>query len=469
MEVFLIGIGGIGMCGVAGILKNSGFKVYGSEKDRVYPPASDILRKLGVPVYKFDPQNIINIKPDAVIVGNAIKSDHPEVLESKKLQIPLYSFPSFLEKFILFDKKVLVCAGTHGKTTTTALLSYVLEKSELDPSYLVGGVLKHSLSNFRTGNNPWMVIEGDEYPSSFFDKNPKFLHYKPFGLILTSLEYDHADVYPDLNSLKIVFKKLIELVPEDGVIIYNYDDSCLKSLISKASIKARCISYGKNSKADFLLLESITTFQKNRFVNKIKAKTPFKEILEFSLSIPGEYNALNALSVLALIYGLNLLDSKIWQAYENFPGVKRRQELLYADKNLIIIDDFAHHPTALKITLRELQKAIKPENTILVFEPRTNSSKRKIFQKEYEENLALADVIYLKEPPGIENIPKSERINLCHISQSLKNKGKKVYFLNENINLLEFSSEKTLLIFMSSAYFEKEVNRLFEILNHEEK
>jgi UDP-N-acetylmuramate: L-alanyl-gamma-D-glutamyl-meso-diaminopimelate ligase len=466
MKVYLIGIGGIGMCGVAGILKESGFEVYGSEKGNLYPPSSLILERLKIYVYKSDPENIKKIKPDAVIVGNVAKKDDLEVLASKDLGIPLYSFPSFLGKTVFKDKKVLVCAGTHGKTTVTALLSYTLEKLGLDPTYLVGGVLKQTGLNFRKGKGIYAVIEGDEYPASFFDKEPKFLYYNPYAVILTSLEYDHADVYPDIESLKGVFKNLIKLVPEDGVIVYNCDDKNLRKIIESVNPKARTISYGKDSKADFVLLESKTTFEDSAFKNYILADTPFRKKLEFYLSIPGEYNALNALSILAMLYGLNLLKDGWKEAFKDFSGVKRRQEIVWADENLIIIDDFAHHPTAVKTTLEELKKAIKPEKTIAIFEPRTNSSKRKIFQEDYVKSLSLADEIYLKIPPGLENIPEEERLDTGYLLDSLKNIGKKVYLLKKALDKdLKFSKtllKKGLIVFMSSAYFE-ELEKIKEI------
>ena len=464
MKVYLIGIGGIGMCGVAGILKELGFEVYGSEKDKPYPPSSEILKKLNIPIFKPDPENIKKIKPDSVIVGNIAKKEDLEVLTAQELGIPLYSFPSFLEKFIFLNKKVLVCAGTHGKTTVTALLSYTLETLGLDPTYLVGGVLKHTNFNFRTGKSPFVVIEGDEYPSSFFDKEPKFLHYTPFALILTNLEYDHADVYPDIESLKEVFKKLVNLISEDGIIVYNYDDENLREIILTSSTKAKIISYGKNSKADFILLKSETTFENSVFMNSVIVDTPFQKGLQFSINLPGEYNALNALSVFTLLYALNLLDSNWEKAFKSFPGVKRRQEILYTNEKLVIIDDFAHHPTAVRITIEELKRSIKPEKTIVIFEPRTNSSKRKIFQEEYAKNLGIADVVYLKIPPGLENISKEERIDLHYLSCSLKNQGVEVYFLDKETEILKRDSKKTLLIFMSSAYFKEEIKRLKEKL-----
>ena len=461
MKVYLIGIGGIGMCGVAGILKSLNYQVFGSEKDEIYPPASNILKSLSIPIFNFSSENLQKIKPQVVIIGNSIKKDNIEVKKVQKLKIPYYSFPQFLEKFIIKDKKVLVCAGTHGKSTTTALLSHVLTQLDLNPSYLIGACLKETEINFRVGNSEWFIIEGDEYPSSFFDPLPKFLHYKPFGLILTSLEFDHADVYPNLDSLQNAFQNLINLVPENGVIVFNYDDEILRNLIEKTSPKALCISYGKSNKADFVLLESITLFRKGQFLNKIKVYIKKKGVIEFNLKIPGEYNALNALGVLALIQALGLDPDVAIKHFESFKGIKRRQEIIYTNKNLVIIDDFAHHPTAVKTTFIELKKAIKPEKTILIFEPRTNSSKRKIFQEAYIRSLSLADMIYLKIPPGLENIPEKERIDLQYIKEKLEKKGKEVYFLSEKTfkkikNMyLKGIKEKTLLIFMSSAAFEE--------------
>ena len=455
MKVYMIGIGGIGMSGVAGILKESGFEVYGSEKVNLYPPSSEVLKKLNIPIYKPDPENIRKIKPDAVIVGNITKKDDKEVSVSKELGIPLYSFPSFLNMFVFKDKKVLVCAGTHGNTTVTSLLSYTLETLNLDPTYLVGGVLKHSGLNFRKGDGIFSVIEGDEYPASFFDKEAKFLYYHSFSLILTSLEYDHADIYPDISSLKEVFKKLINLVPEEGVIVYNYDDKNLREVINSSRPKAKLISYGKDPKANFVLLESKTLFENLCFINSVLADTPFKKALKFSLSIPGEYNALNALSVLALLYGLNILNDKWIKAFKTFPGIKRRQEIIYVDNKLVIIDDFAHHPTAVKETLRELKKVIKPEKTVIVFEPRTNSSKRKVFQEDYVESLSLADVVYIKIPPGLENIPEEERIDIKYVIQALKKEGLEVFLWEKKLKCNAVSEKKFLILFMSSAYFEE--------------
>jgi UDP-N-acetylmuramate: L-alanyl-gamma-D-glutamyl-meso-diaminopimelate ligase len=284
---------------------------------------------------------------------------------------------------------------------------------------------------------------------------------------LTNLEYDHADVYPDIESLKEVFKKLISLISKEGVIVYNFEDKNLIEVIKSTSSKAKIISYGKNLKADFVLLKSETQFKNKSFLNSIVVNTPFEKNLEFYLSLPGEHNALNALCVLSLLYGLNLLNSNWREAFKTFPGVKRRQEILYADENLVIIDDFAHHPTEVKVTLEELKKAIKPQKTTVIFEPRTNSSKRKIFQEDYVKSLSLADEIYLKIPPNLEKIPEEERLNIDFLLKALKNLGKKAYFFENNLKFDKASKEKKLLVFMSSAYFEELENLKNQFITEE--
>lgn len=464
-RVFFIGIGGIGMSGTAGIAKEMDYEVAGSEKGKILPPSSEVLKSLNIPVFFFSEKNIPTFKPDLVVVGNAVKRDHEEVRKCEELNIPIYSFPQFLEKFVFLNKKVLVCAGTHGKTTSSALFSYSLEKIGLDPTYLVGGILKHTGKNYRKGNGIWCVVEGDEYPSSFFDPYPKFFHYHPFGLLLTSLEHDHVDVYPNLQSLKEVFIHLVKEVPENGLIVYNGDDLNLREIMKVASPRARTFSYGKSRDNDYVLLESLTSFRGNSFETKVLLRNKEREKITFTVSLLGEHNALNALGVFALLDGLNILKDRHFMSFESFPGVKRRHEILYHSDRITIIDDFAHHPTEVKVTLEALIRALEPELTMLIFEPRTNSSKRKIFQEKYAEVLALADVIYLKEPPNLESVPAEERIDLIKLSQNLQSKGKKVYLLNRDLlHLGEFRSKKILVVFMSSAFLEEEIKNLLNFL-----
>ncbi len=451
MKVYFQGIGGIGMSGVAGLAKEMGFIVKGSDQLPLYPPSSEILESLGIEVITPSPENLKKFKPHLVVVGNAVKRDHPEVLTAYELGLPLLSFPEFLEKYLFPEKKVLVCAGTHGKTTTTAMLGKAMEILGEDPIYLVGGCLRDRGKNYRLGQGPWAVVEGDEYPSSFFDQKPKFFHYHPYGLILTGIEYDHADVYPDLASLLAVFGRLIELVPKEGLLVLNGDDHNLRRLANLA--QGRIIFYGQRKDAQVRLLEAKTTFTEGRFNTKVIFSVEGRN-WEGEVPLPGLYNAMNYLAVFTLLKYLSFPEEKVLSALSQFPGVKRRQELILYRNGLVVVDDFAHHPTAVKVTLQALKKAINPEKTILVFEPRTNTSKRKIFQKDYEEVLASAEVVLLKIPPKLETIPPEERLDIEGLLEGLRNRGIEAYLLSEK-NPWEFIDRNRVLVsLMSSAMME---------------
>ena len=470
MKIYFVGIGGIGMSAVAGLARACGFEVYGSDEKELYPPTSELLKELGIEVSKPDPERILKIKPDLLVVGNAVKADHKEVLLAQKIGIPLLSFPEFLEKFIINNKKNLVVAGTHGKTTTSALLAFVLDFLRQDPIFLVGGLLRDYGKNFRFGEGKFCVLEGDEYPSSFFNKNPKFLHYKPYGLILTSLEFDHADVYRDLSELKEAFSNLINLLPQEGILVYHFDDQTLREVIEKAKPACRVLTYGRKEEADYQLVESFGFFEKTGFLNMGKVRDKRKDLFELKLKIPGFHNLLNALSVLALCEALGFERKNILYALSKFSGVKRRQEIISINENFVIIDDFAHHPTAVEITLSELRNLIKPDQTVLVFEPRTNSSKRKIFQEAYIKALSLADIICIKIPQGLENIPENERIDLNYIAYKLKKLGKEAYIFEKNCPYEKINfdfSKKNLVVFMSSASMKEEMEELLNFLNHQ--
>jgi len=465
MKAYFIGIGGIGMSGVAALAKRLGYEVSGSDKLLLYPPASEILEKEGIPIFEPKKENIQLLNPDLVIVGNAVKRDHPEVEASLNMGKPLISFPQFLSEHIFTGKKVLVCAGTHGKTTTTALLAHALSALSQDPTYLVGGVLRETGFNYCFGRGEWAVVEGDEYPSAFFDPSPKFKQYKPFGLILTSLEYDHADAYPDFDSLVRVFNELVAEVPREGLILINQDYEILRRLAKET--KARVVSYGKDPKAEFRLLKATTTFEDVRFNTRIIFKHEGGEIevgKEGALPLPGDYNALNLIAVYALLYHLGFSEEEIIKALENFEGVKRRQEVLYAKGNIVVIDDFAHHPTAVKETFLGLKETINPERTIIIFEPRTNTSRRKVFQEDYEEVLSLADGVFIKKSPLLEKVPPQERLDLERLIQGIRRRGKKAHLLENGFLPLNQTGEKTLIVFMSSQFMREEIHNLLGLL-----
>ncbi len=467
MKVHFLGIGGIGMSGVAGLAKALGFEVTGSEEKPLYPPSSLLLKDLDIPIFKATKENITLINPDLIVVGNAIKRDHPEVLEALSLNLPLFSFPQFIRQYLLPNKKPIVVAGTHGKTTTSALLSFLLYTLGEDPSFLVGGILKQNQRNFQLGKGRWFVLEGDEYPSAFFEPIPKFFHYHPYALILTSLEYDHIDVYKSWEDLKEAFRKLVLLVPKEGVIIYCYDDPNLKNLIQEVSPSCKIISYGQSPGADYRLLDYELSFNPKGFLSLGHFQTPSEEKFTLLLPLPGFYNLLNTLSLISLLEFLGFSIEKVLPQFLNFKGIKRRQEIISLTSNTLIVDDFAHHPTAVKLTLQELKAAYKPQKTILFFEPRTNSSKRRFFQEDYEKSLLLADDIFIKPPPGLSAIPEEERIDLEELKGTLRQAGKKSMII-ENLERLRENfpkiEKKTLIVFMSSASMEKEIEEVRNIV-----
>jgi len=454
LRVFMCGIGGIGMCGVARILKELGFEVAGSDRLPLYPPSSEILENLKIPVFNFNSQNLERFNPGCLIVGNSISRNNEEVIKAKEKGIPLFSFPKFLKKVVLLKKKVLVCAGTHGKTTSTSLLAYLLEGLNQNPGYLIGGVLKKGYKNASLGSGDYFVIEGDEYPSAFFDKNPKFLHYLPFGLLVTSLEHDHIDVYPRFDDLKKAFKRLIESLPPEGVLVYNADDENLNSLVNSSSVKAKIFSYGKAKGGSGRLVSSKTHFKNGKFETEVIAEF-FGKKIKFLSPLVGEYNSLNLVGVITLLKALNLWQDKGFEVLMGFKGVKRRQEVFFCQENLLVIDDFAHHPSAVSFTLEELRKAYQPERLVTIFEPRTNSSKRKVFEEDYIRVFSRFEEVIFKEPPFPENLKPEERIDIPRMVKELKKLGKNAAIFKKSGKLNLKSGEKTLIVCMSSAYMEE--------------
>ncbi|QJA06335.1 hypothetical protein FVE67_05725 [Thermosulfurimonas marina] len=450
LHFYLLGIGGIGMSALAGLLKARGFQVSGSEGAPPSPPASQVLKRLGlIPFCGWDPERLEKISPDYVVVGNAIRRDHPEVEAARRQGLPLLSLPETLKRFILPGKLPLVVAGTHGKTTTSALLAFVLERLGQEPTFFLGGLLRDRELNFGSGEGPYAVVEGDEYDSAFFEKTPKFWHYRAFSAILTSLEYDHADIYPDLASLEAAFRTFVELLPEEGLLVFWGDADRLVRLAERS--RARRVSYGRSPKNTYRLLER-TPFPRGQ---KVRFCGPQGEGT-FDLPLYGEHNALNALAVLALLVELGLSPEEVARALGEFCGVLRRQEILYQGR-VTVVDDFAHHPTAVRETLLALKEAFSPRRIFLIFEPRTNTSRRRVFLSAYQEVLSLAEAVVLKPPPGLEKVPEAERLDLTALARGLEARGRRVGFLQNGVSdiLALEPSPGDLLVFMSSASFGK--------------
>lgn len=416
-HVHLIAICGTAMASLAGILKDLGYKVSGSDQN-VYPPMSTQLEKLGIPIQQGFKKENLTPRPDLVIVGNVVSKTNPEVEALLATDIPYTSLPKALGEFAIATRESFVIAGTHGKTTTTSLMAWVTDAMELGAGFLIGGIpLNYGLS-FRAPKGNAFVIEGDEYDTAFFDKVPKFIHYRPKHVILTSVEFDHADIYRDLDHVKQAFKTLLGLIPTDGTLIYNGEDKNILDILPACKAK-RKLSYGVNA-GDFHMSEREVIEGRNQFTVIHKGE----RIADMALKVFGEHNSMNALSVFALAEALGWPRGKVLQALADFKGVKRRQELLGEVNGITVIEDFAHHPTAVDLTLKCMKERFPGRRLVAVFEPRSATSRRKVFQDDYARAFQPADMIYVAKPYDQTKIDEANRFSTEDLIQDLRAKGK---------------------------------------------
>jgi UDP-N-acetylmuramate: L-alanyl-gamma-D-glutamyl-meso-diaminopimelate ligase len=413
-HIHIMGICGTGMAALAGMLQQSGYSITGSDS-HVYPPMSDFLRKLNIPVFDgYSPENLQTI-PDLVVVGNVITKKNPEAKTLSELQVPYLSFPQALSHFFINSRTSLVVAGTHGKTTTCSLLATALYVAELDPTFMIGGIVSEFGSNFRIGAGNFFVAEGDEYDTAFFDKESKFLHYQPKVAIITSIEFDHADIFTDLNAIKRAFRKFIALMPEDGLLIANFDDENVAELAADAPCEVQ--SYGFSSTYNWAIDKLVI---KNGFTHFTVLKDGVTWA-PFTVALAGKHNCMNSLAVCAVMNHLGVSKKIINTGLKSFAGVKRRQEVRGIENDITVIDDFAHHPTAVRETLAALKASYSGKKLIAVFEPRTNSSRRAIFQKDYVTSFDSADHIILREPVPLEGLSDDEGFSSRQLAKDLVN------------------------------------------------
>jgi len=450
-HVHLMGICGTAMASLAGILKQEGHLVTGSDQN-VYPPMSGFLKDLSIPVLEGYIAENLHPAPDLVIVGNVITKLNPEALELARLSIPYLSLPQALQVFAMKGKKSIVICGTHGKTTTTALIAWVLETAGLDPSFMVGGIPRDFGKSFKLGAGPHFVIEGDEYDTAFFDKGPKFLHYSPWLTVLTSIEFDHADIYKDLDHVRESFKKLIRLIPSDGLLIANQDDPVVmaETKHAKCPLVTYSLENGRDWRASDITVQEDFTY--------LKARNRDGRVVEIKTPLYGRHNVSNLLSTLPLSAFLGIETKSLLRGLETFQGVKRRQEVRGETKGVLVLDDFAHHPTAGRETIQAVKEKYRQRRLIAVFEPRSNSSRRNVFQEQYAVSFDKADLIMIPEPPMTEKIPKEQRFSSAGLVEDLKRKGLRAfYFSNTDLLLEEIlrqSRAGDVILFMSNGSFD---------------
>ena len=415
-HIHIMGICGTGMAALAGMLKASGFAVTGSDSG-VYPPMSDFLKQTGIKAAgSYGPQNL-EPRPDLVIVGNVITRKNPEAQALAAAAIPYLSFPQALAHFFIRSRTSLVVAGTHGKTTTSSLLASALHQAGLDPSFMIGGIVREFDANFRLGNGPHFVVEGDEYDTAFFDKGSKFLHYRPNIAIITSVEFDHADIFADLDAIKHSFRKFVALLPPDGLIIAHLDDPNVAEVVADAPCEVQ--GYGFNPE----LAWSLTDVRSEQGMTRFQIQHQGQQWAEMAVRMPGRHNCLNSLAVTAVLHRIGLVPEQINTALSSFGGVKRRQEIRGIERGITVIDDFAHHPTAVRETLGALKAAYAGQRLVTVFEPRTNSSRRAIFQQDYVSAFDTADLILIRKPLPLDNVPEAELFSSTRLAADLRARG----------------------------------------------
>jgi UDP-N-acetylmuramate: L-alanyl-gamma-D-glutamyl-meso-diaminopimelate ligase len=417
-RIHLVGVGGTGMGAFAGMLKTAGYSVTGSDEN-VYPPMSDMLREWGIDVFTpYAAENLDRALPDLVIIGNVIRRVNPEATAVRERGIAQMSFPAAFGALILADKHSVVVVGTHGKTTTSALMAHVLVSAGKDPSFLVGGVTLNYDGNFRLGAGDHVVVEGDEYDTAYFDKGPKFLHYRARSAILTSVEFDHADIYRDLAHYESAFEKFCATMPADGFLAVS---ASYKRAVTLARKHSTCpvTTYAVNGKADYRADNESFSAEGARF----EIHQPGAESRELLLPMSGYHNLENAAGVYAAGRSLGLSHGQIARGFATFAGVKRRQEVRGEVGGVLVIDDFAHHPTAVRETIEGIRQRYPDRRLWAVFEPRSNTSRRNIHQAEYADALAGADLATIREPEPHDKVPANERLNVGTIVTALNARG----------------------------------------------
>ncbi|MFQ5752770.1 MAG: UDP-N-acetylmuramate:L-alanyl-gamma-D-glutamyl-meso-diaminopimelate ligase [bacterium] len=459
--IYLIAICGTGMTALAGMLKSQGFEVRGSDQN-IYPPMSTFLEELGIPVYQGFSERHLNPTPDLVVIGNSMSRGNPEVEAVLERKLHYVSLPFVLKEFFIRGHYSCVVAGTHGKTTTSSLLSWILEKSGKDPSFFIGGIPENFGRGFKLGKGDIFVTEGDEYDSAFFDKGSKFLHYLPDLVILNNIEFDHADIFRNIDDIELAFSRLIRLIPRNGYLISCWDDGLVKSLSTRAY--SNVVSFGLQEEADWQAQNILTNENDTKF--DVYHKQKFVD--NFSIPLYGLHMVRNCLGVIAAsqILGIALKDIKT--NLRSFKNVQRRLQFKGETHKIKIFDDFAHHPTAVKATLQGLRTRFPTQRIWAIFEPRTATSKRNIFEDEFVNAFESADRVILTPLHLPQKVPANERLSVEKIATLLQNKNIPTWILSANSEMLSFLNKNLasndIVLFMSNGDFNQIPNKLFEAI-----
>jgi UDP-N-acetylmuramate: L-alanyl-gamma-D-glutamyl-meso-diaminopimelate ligase len=419
--IHIMGVGGTAMAALAGMLVDAGYTVTGSDGNKVYPPMSDYLASIGIEPMEGFAQSNLDHNPDLVVVGNVVRSSYEEAVAVRDRDLPFMSFPALLGARFLSGKRSIVVAGTHGKTTTTSIAAWLLEAAEKKPGFLVGGVMANFDRTARAPGAEHFVIEGDEYDTAYFDKGPKFLHYRPTTAILTSIEFDHADIYRDLEHCQESFRKLMSIMPEDGCVVARMDHEAVAEVVADAQCEVR--RYGPNQEWD----GRIDSVDPSTGMMTFTVTRDGKAWGTFRSTMVGEHNLYNQVAIVAALEREGLTAKQLQLGFESFKGIRRRQEVRGEPGGVTVIDDFAHHPTAVQLTLEALRMKFGGRRLWAIFEPRSNTSRRNIFQKAYSESFDAADVTVIANPFDQSGIDEADRMDPAQLVNDIRARGNEAF------------------------------------------
>jgi UDP-N-acetylmuramate: L-alanyl-gamma-D-glutamyl-meso-diaminopimelate ligase len=451
LHFHLSGIGGAAMTPLAGMLVESGHRVTGSDAG-VYPPASTLLEKLGIRwTNGFDAANL-DPAPDIVVLGNALSRGNPEVEAVLDRKIPYRSLPQTLAEFFLPGHDSLVVTGTHGKTTTTSMLAWILHHAGRRPNFLIGGVAENFGRSFGLGGGNEFVLEGDEYDSAFFDKAPKFLHYHPQEAIITSLEFDHADIYENLAAIELQFRRMVNLVPRSGRIVAWGESETVRGVVKKAFCPVE--TYGFTPSVDWIAGDLEVTDGETRF----RVSRGGSEVARVSMALTGRHNILNAVAAIAIAHGRGVSGEEISRAMAAFRGVLRRLEVKGESSGVLVVDDFAHHPTAIRATIDAARHRWPGRKLWAVFEPRSNTMRRRVFEDDLAASLATADAAILGAVNRANLLSDEERMSPGRVLTKVRGAGRKAEGFDSADEIAEFlttqAHEGDLVLVMSNGSFD---------------
>lgn len=453
------------MAPLAGMLREHGFRVTGSDSG-VYPPASTLLESLGISYFHTFDAAHLQQTPDLVVVGNIIARGNPELEEVLDLRIPYRSLPEMLEEVFLPGKHSIVVSGTHGKTTTTAMLAWIFHVAGKRPNFLVGGVAENFGKSYGLGGGEEFILEGDEYETAIWDRGPKFFHYHPDDLIVTSLEYDHADIYPDFETYQLAFRRLVNLVPRRGRVVIWGDTEDSGPALRRAAEKAFCPveTYGFGAGNDWVVSDLAVEGETMRFQAAHRGK-PFGE---FALTATGRHNVLNGMAALIVAQGRGIAAEEIAKALATFRSVKRRMDVKGEIGGVLVVDDFAHHPTAVIATIEAARGRWPGRRLWAILEPRSNSMRRKVFQDALPRALALGDRVVLGEVFRAQQLGDENRLDPESVAESVRAMGKdaRVFPSSEAIaeHLGAEAKPGDLLLIMSNGSFDGLCDKLLKKL-----